>query len=255
VASRPKRPASYDLRAQDRRRNRLIQLGLTGLVIIFAATVVWFVIPHGNKGAVLSGSDDTAIRVTSSKLVTNAGTKDPKAVLSLYEDFLCPACANFERQFGQTVSNLIDMGAIAADYHMVAILDRPQNQNYSSRAGNAGYCVAAESIDAFRRFHTAMYSPQIQPSETDTTFPDNNRLIELARQAGAAGTVPACVTSGKYLTLVSGMAAATKVTSTPTIRINGQDYNPTTPDDLVAKIKGIVGNVPGLDTATAPAAS
>ena len=37
------------------------------------------------------------------------------------------------------------------------------------------------------------------------------------------------------------------------VRINGQDYQPSTPDALVAKIKEIVGNVPGLDGAAPPA--
>jgi protein-disulfide isomerase len=50
------------------------------------------------------------------------------------------------------------------------------------------------------------------------------------------------------------MAAAAGVNSTPTIRINGEDYSPTTPDALITKIKEIVGNVPGLD-AGAPAPS
>jgi len=138
---------------------------------------------------------------------------------------------------------------------MVAILDRPQNQNYSSRAGNVGYCVADESIDAFRRFHAAMYAPQFQPSEEGTSFPADAQLIEMAREAGAAGNVPNCVNSGKYLSLVQGQAAAAKINSTPTIKINGDDYSPTTPDALVAKIKDIVGNVPGLDTASAPPAA
>ncbi len=255
MATKPRRPASYDLRAQDRRRNLLIQLGMTTVVIVFAAALVTYIVVSNHKKDQAADGAGRAIRVTSSKLVTKSGTQDPVAVVSLYEDFLCPACAAFERQFGSTVNNLIDDGAVAVDYHMVAILDRPTNQDYSSRAGNAGYCVADESIDDFRRFHAAMYSPQIQPSEAASSFPDDNRLIELAREAGAAGNVPTCVNSGKYLALVDGMASAGKVESTPTIRINGEDYNPTTPDALVAKIKGIVGNVPGLDTASAPAAS
>ena len=35
-----------------------------------------------------------------------------------------PACGTFEQQFGPTVNKLIDTGAVAADYYMVAILDR-----------------------------------------------------------------------------------------------------------------------------------
>ena len=193
------------------------------------------------------------MRVTSSKLVTQPGSSNPKAVVAFYEDFLCPACGKFERTFGPTVSNLIDVGAIAADYSMVSILDSPKNQNYSSRAGAAALCVADESIDAFRRFHSALFSADIQPSETGTSFPDNARLIELAREAGAVGKVPDCINSGKYLSKVTGEAAAAKINATPTIKINGDDYEPSTPDALVSKIKSIVGEVPGIDTAVAPA--
>jgi hypothetical protein len=44
------------------------------------------------------------------------------------------------------------------------------------------------------------------------------------------------------------MAEATNVIHTPTVRINGEDYALSTPDALVAKIKEIVGPVPGIDT-------
>jgi protein-disulfide isomerase len=253
VATKPKRPASYDLNAAGRRRDLAIKIGLTAIVVIFAVALVgYIVISHDKKG---SGNASRAVRVTSSKLITKDGSHDPKAIMSFYEDFLCPGCGNFERTFGPTVSKLIDTGAIAADYYMVGILDSPRNKNYSSRAGAAAYCVANESIDAFRRFHSALFSEQLQPSEVGSTFPDNARLIEVAREAGAAGKVPDCVKSGKYVPVVHGMASATGIRATPTIRINGQDYESSTPDALVTKIKDIVGNVPGLDAAATQPAS
>jgi protein-disulfide isomerase len=175
--------------------------------------------------------------------------------VAFYEDFLCPACGNFERKFGPTVSKLIDIGAIAADYSMVSILDSPRNQNYSSRAGAAALCVADESVDAFRRFHAALFSTDIQPSEAGTSFPDNARLIELAREAGVTGKVPDCINSGKYIPKVTGEAAVAHINATPTIKINGEDYEPTTPDALVSKIKSIVGDVPGIDSAVSPPAA
>jgi protein-disulfide isomerase len=136
---------------------------------------------------------------------------------------------------------------------MVAILDRPQNPNYSSRAGGAASCVADESIDAFRRFHAALYAPQFQPKEDASSFPDNARLIELARHAGAGGNVADSINSGKYTQVVKGLASDGNINSAPTVCINGQDYRPSTPQALVDMIKQIVGNVAGLD-APAPAA-
>ena len=249
-AAKSKRPASYDLKAAGRRRDLLVRIGLTAIVMLFAVVLVGYIVISHNKKT--SGAE-RAVRVTSSKLITQDGK--PKADVVFYEDFLCPACGNFERAFGPTVSKLIDSGAIAADYYMMGFLSRPQNDDYSSRAGNAAYCVADESIDAFRRFHNELYSKSIQPSETGTTFPDNAKLIEFARVAGVVGKVPDCVNSGKYLPMVDGLAAAAGIHATPTVRINGQDYQWSTPQALVDKIKEIVGDVPGLDTAANPAAS
>ena len=234
--------------------SRLVQIGGTAFVIVFAVALVFYIVTSHHKKAGPTGPGDT-VRVTSSKLVTQPGSSNPKAVVTFYEDFLCPACGNFERTFGPTVSNLIDIGAIAADYNMVSILDSARNQNYSSRAGAAALCVADENLDAFRRFHTALFSTDIQPSETGKTFPDNARLIELAREAGVAGKVPDCINSGKYLPKVTGEAANAHINATPTIKINGDDYDPSTPDALVNKIKEIVGNIPGIDGAVAPAST
>jgi protein-disulfide isomerase len=239
-----KRPPRYDLKAADRKRDLLVRAGLTAVVVAFAvALVLYLVLSHHPKPG---AGEVKAIRVTSGKLITKPGTNEPKVVLGLFEDFLCPACRNLETSFGHTINALIDTGAVAADYHMVAILDRQQNQHYSSRAGTAGYCVADQSIDAFRRFHAKLYSPQVQPAEDASAFPDNAALIALARQAGADGDVADCINSGRYTQAVRDLAAAANINSTPTIRINGQDYRPTTPDDMISKIKGIVGNVPGL---------
>lgn len=250
MPTKPKKNPRYDLKAADRKRNLLIQIGLTSVVVLFAVVLVLYIVLGSDKPA---QGEARAIRVTSSDLITTEGTTEPKATLSLYEDFLCPACGNFERQFGPTISKLIDSGAVAADYRLVSILDA-RGDGYSSRAGAAAYCVADESIEAFRRFHAALYTPEIQPQEGGGSYPDNARLIELARQAGAAGSVPECINSGRYIDMVQGMAAAANINATPTVRINGEDYNPTTPDALVAKIKEIVGDVPALDgPAPAPA--
>jgi protein-disulfide isomerase len=254
VATKPKKTASYDLKAADRRRNMFIQIGLTAVVVIFAVALVLYIVTSGSSKP--SGGETKSIRVASSKLITKEGTTEPKAVLSLYEDFLCPVCGRFEQTFGPTVTQLIESGAVATDYNMVAILDRPANQNYSSRSGAAAYCVADEDTtpdkQVFRRFHAALYAQQ--PSETGTVFPTNAQLIETARQAGVVGKVPECINSGRYVDLVDGLAKASGVTATPTVRINGEDYEYSTPDALVAKIKEIVGDVPGLMAAPAAAA-
>jgi len=245
VANNKKSTPRYDLKAQDRKRNLAIQLGLTAIVVIFAvALVLYIVMGHDKK----TGSGEVqAVRITSNSLIKKDGSDEPKAVLSMYEDFQCPHCRDFEKAFGPTISKLIDSGAVAADYYMVSILNSKVNDNYSTRAANAGYCVADESKDAFSRFHSALFA--MQPEEGAGGAPDNAKLIETARQAGAAGTVPGCVNSGKYDKMVDGLAAAAKITATPTIKLNGQEISPSTPEDLIAKVTAIVGPVAALQPA------
>jgi protein-disulfide isomerase len=249
VATNKKSAPRYDLKAQDRKRNLVIQLGLTAVVVIFAvALVLYIVTSHDKKTA---NGNAQAVRITSSALIKKDGSDEPKAVLSLYEDFQCPHCRQFEKDYGPTINKLVDSGAVAADYYMVAILNSSLNKNYSTRAANAAYCVADENKEAFLRFHGALFAQQ--PEEGSGAAPDNNALIETARQAGAAGGVPQCINTGKHSDMVQGLAAATKISATPTIRLNGQDISPASPEDLIAKVKAVVGNVPGLDTAPSPA--
>lgn len=245
MANKPKRQANYDLKAADRRRNLLIQVGLTSIVVLFAVGLVLYIVTSGETKP--ESGEAKSVRVASSEVITQDGGTDPKAVLSVYEDPLCPHCGAFEKAFGPTINKLIDQGVVAVDYYMVGILDSPGNQNYSSRAAGAAYCVADESNEAFRRFHAALYAQQ--PQEVGGSYPTNAQLIETARQAGVAGGVADCIDKGRYTDVAAGMAQATNINATPTVRINGEDYQYSTPDALVAKIKEIVGDVPALNAA------
>lgn len=249
MATNKKSAPRYDLKAQDRKRNLFIQLGLTAIVVIFAVGLVLYIVMGHDKN---KGSGNAqAVRIASSSVIKKDGTDEPKAVLSLYEDFQCPHCREFEKTFGPTITKLVDSGAVASDYYMVAILNSPINKNYSTRAANAAYCVADVDKEAFLRFHGALFAQQ--PDEGSGAAPDNNALIETARQAGVpTDKVSSCINSGKYSDMVEGLAAAAKIQATPTIRLNGEEISPASPEDLVAKVKAVVGNVPGLDSATTP---
>ncbi|BBZ05129.1 membrane protein [Mycolicibacterium chitae] len=247
MAKASKRPAKYDLKAADRKRNLAVQIGLTAIVVVFAVGLVFYIVSNGSKGQT---GEAQAVRVESTSVIKEEGSDQPKAVISVYEDFLCPHCAQFEAAFGPTLNRLIDSGAVAVDYYMLGFMDSAASQDGSTRAANAGYCVAEADTtpakEAFRRFHTALFMQQ-QPSGT----PDSG-LIETARQAGVADGVAECVNGGNFVDMIGGLPEATGVTATPTIRINGEDYQQSTPDALVAKITEIVGEIPNVP-APAPA--
>ncbi|MCB0927510.1 MAG: thioredoxin domain-containing protein [Mycolicibacterium insubricum] len=262
MAKTPKRPATYDLKAADRRRDLMVKVGLTAVVIIFAVAMVFVILHNKDKAAEKASGDaaataaELAIRAAKPDVLTAPGSTEPKAVLSLYEDFQCPHCGLFEKNYQGTIDKLIDNGVVAVDYYPVSILG-----GYSTRASNAAYCVAdadkTPTKDVFRRFHSALFANQ--PAEGDPNAPDNDRLIEFARQAGVAGEVPGCIKSGKFNAKATGAAKRLGIKGTPTVRLNGKDVDFTdsvgnfiTTDAFVGKIREVVGDAPGLAALNKP---
>ena len=80
-------------------------------MIIFAVALVGYIVLSNEKKPV--SGETKSVRVESSDVIKKEGSSDPKVVLSLYEDFLCPHCGVFEQQFGPTVRKLISTGAVA----------------------------------------------------------------------------------------------------------------------------------------------
>lgn len=86
------------------------------------------------------------------------------------------------------------------------------------------------------RFHGALFARQ--PTE-GSPAPEYTALIETGRRAAVGDSVPDCMNSGKFSEMVHKFAAATQINATSTVRINGENYQPTSPDTLVAKIREI----------------
>ena len=93
MATNSKKNARYDLNAADRRRNLFIQVGLTAIVVLLGVGLVLYIVMGADKKP--EAGETKSIQVSSSKLITKEGGTEPKAVVSLYEDFLCPHCGEF----------------------------------------------------------------------------------------------------------------------------------------------------------------
>lgn len=232
-------------KARERRRRTLIVaaavagvLGLAAVVGVLAAnsggeeekeSAGAVVVPKGAKGA-----DGLAIPV---------GEESAKSTLAIWEDFRCPACAQFEGMYRQTIHGLVDKGQLKVEYHLATIIDGNMGGTGSVRAANAAAC--AQDAGKFTPYHDVLY--QNQPQEADDAFAKNGRLLELADKVAGLRT-PAfekCVNDGEHDSWVARSNEAFQkggFRGTPTVHLNGKDIfgdqqNPLTPAKLKQQVE------------------
>jgi len=197
-----------------------VSVAVVVVLVAVGALVVWM-----NNAAV---SPDPV--VTPDAAVINAETGaiavgDGDQSMDTYIDFMCPVCNQFEQAYGAAIQGLVDDGTITLNIHPISILDRQsQGTEYSTRAANAMYCVAAADGTAAVPFMQAMFQNQPEEGSTGLT---NDQIIAIAAASGVTG-IDACVNDGEYAGYVTAMTDKTPIApgasgiGTPTIAINGE---------------------------------
>ncbi len=231
MANKPKKNARYDLKAADRKRNLAIQIGLTSVVVIFAVALVLYIVMSADEKP--AEGEAQAIRVTSSDLITQEGSSEPKAVVALFEDFLCPACGQFEQSSGVFLKEQAGAGEIRLRFMPFSFLHNQSTNDYSRRAMNLAMCtVDAQGQEAFWDVNSALYANQ--PGEGGAG-PENAELIQLAEDAGVTG-IDECVRTERFSPWIDEvqdtLADEREVSGTPTVHINGKESDARTSDEL-----------------------
>jgi len=145
-------------------------------------------------------------------------------------DPFCPHCALFEDAAGDVLAELVDDGTITYAIHPMNFLDRSSETAYSSRAGSAMTCVAADEPDALLPMVAAVF--ENQPS--DAAGLDDDALASLAADSGAPGAAD-CIAANTYVDWVQAVndaalngpiegAEIERIEGTPTLLVDGAVY-------------------------------
>jgi protein-disulfide isomerase len=151
-----------------------------------------------------------------------------------YIDFICPVCKRFETTYGESLTNLRNEGKISLEYRPLGFLDQQSTTNYSSRAANAAACVVNTSPEKYADFFNLLF--ERQPSEGGAGISDKD-LKAMATEVGAAN-IDSCVDNKEfrpYVKVATQEAAAIGITGTPTVFIDGKQWDGST--DLNAEIQ------------------
>lgn len=216
-------------RASERRRRTLIVSSAVVGVLALAAVVGVIAANSGGK----SGKSEAGPLVAPSgatgkdSLAIQVGADGAPSTLTIWEDFRCPVCAQFENAFRDTVHQLENSGQIKVEYHLATIIDGNLGGSGSLRAANAAAC--AQDAGKFPAYHDVLY--RNQPQESVDTFGDNEKLIELAGKVPELDTpgFRSCVNDGKHDSWVQKSNTAFQnggFQGTPTALLNGESIFP-----------------------------
>ncbi|WP_338676118.1 thioredoxin domain-containing protein [Streptomyces sp. SCSIO 30461] len=258
-------------KARDKRRRLMIVCAAVVCVLGLAAVVGVIAANAGREGS--RSTKDTTVQPSGpvaapsgatggAEPAITAGRADAPSTLTVWEDFRCPVCAQFETTMRDAIDELMDSGQLKVDYHFATIIDGNLGGTGSLRAANAAAC--AQDAGKFVAYHDVLF--ENQPPESEDAFGDNAELIELAGQVDGLDT-PAfreCVEKGTYDAWVDKSADAFRTAGhrgTPTVLLNGEpvfpakDSEPLTPDSLKSWVaEANKGKQPGTASG-APGAS
>ncbi|GAA4266818.1 DsbA family protein [Frondihabitans peucedani] len=254
--AREKARVAREAAARKHRRNRVFLMGGIGLGILAVFGVIALVIftsirPAGPgpqnmaSGGVLLQGNATTSKITAVKtaaveagakpVATNQKKLDKTVNITVYLDYECPYCNQFETANEAQIKTWLQKGAVTYEVHPISILDASsQGTKYSTRSANAAMCVANYDPDDFLAVNTSFFKNQ--PAEQTPGLTDD-KLISLVKAAGATSSkVASCIRAGTFEDFVSSQTKAAlgsklpnssieKLTGTPTVIVNGKQYS------------------------------
>ena len=217
------REKARQLRAERKKRERrtrwLLQGGIAlaavAIIAVVALVIVNSIKPEGNGPRNMASdgikiAEGLAVVQTpglgpSAEPVPSAANAPGVVDITIWIDYLCPLCGEFEAENGELIRTLVESGAATVEYHPIAILtSMSAGTQYSLRAANAAACVANYNPDAFFDFNEGMFANQPDEGTEGLT---NAEILEIARAAGATSR------SGK------AARSAGSPTTTPSTRV------------------------------------
>lgn len=175
-------------------------LAIVVIAIIVIGGVIWQSNRNEtrNEGYGSVQNSDVKTTVESSGAVV-LGLPNAAKTIDIFEDPMCPYCAQLEQQHGQEVAQAVDEGKLAVRYHLMNFLDQlSASGDYSTRAVAATLCIADTGNGvAYSAFHSELFSVEGQPKERGSSDHTNEDLATIANNAGANEDAVTCIREGK----------------------------------------------------------
>lgn len=211
--------------ARDAREKKVRTWATVGVLAVVVALIAGVAIWAGMNAARNNAPQAQNSGAATENYSLVIGKQDAPVTVSIYQDFMCPYCGQFERTNRDDLEALVTDGTAKVEFHLMNFLDSSsQGSKYSTRAANAVVTVAKAEPDHLMAFNAALYDNQ--PQEGTSGLSDA-QIADLARGAGVSDAVVSTfsqLSNAGFVNQSNQAAARDGIQSTPTVKINGSDF-------------------------------
>lgn len=236
--------------AAEKRRQRMITIITVAVIAVLVAAVAIVIAVAAQEESEQASADPpnlaTVENAQGQELSGFAiGPEDADVTVTLVEDYLCPACRQFEEQAGPFIEGLPEEDVRVVRVPVSFLAGRAQG-DYSERAASAAACIASEEEvtekPIFEEFTALLFANQ--PSENTGTAPTSEELADFAAQAGATEAMQQCIVDDTYQGWAERQdtdATQAGVGGTPTVWVNGEPTENFAPQTIQSAIDAARG--------------
>lgn len=192
-------------REQEKKREKRRKLYIQGGVVLGAIAVLAIVglvltmtmKPAGPgpknmaSGGFVVGKDlvvekTAALQPGESRVAPKTDRSKTPLDVTVYVDYSCTHCADFEQTNGSMLETWVGSGATTLEIYPVNILDTAATNKYSTRAANLVSCVVDEGSDpgvAFK-LHNKLLSADVYKRFAENSGLSDDELLDIAGQVG-----------------------------------------------------------------------
>jgi protein-disulfide isomerase len=221
-----------ELAARQQRERRIFNVVAIALVAVILGGGIALQAWRTGRAPVVSArpsASATPIQVADGRPL-RLGLDHAPVRITLYEDFHCPHCAEFEEEFGPTITAAQDQGKVAVELYPMSFIDTG-----SATAANAMACAGETGFG--QAYYLGLFAnPTLQWND--------QQLIALAGQVSGAGVSEGfrtCVSNNAHADWVASInkaAESNHINQTPSMFLNSRpvDLATLTPEALQSMI-------------------
>ncbi len=267
--AREKARALREEQSKKSKRNKIIiqsslAVGVIGVIALVTVLIISSLRPPGPGPANMQSdgikigegliAERTPALLPDELPVPSEANVDGVPAINIFVDYSCPACAQFESIYGELLRTWAESGTATVEYHILSFRDaQTAGTRYATRAANSAACVAEFAPDQFFTYNDLLLRSQpLPPTSYELT---DDQLLQLVAAAGADNVdlIEICIAEETFSNWVSQATARAMSTGplpvrnseiplvmgTPTVLVDGKQYDPQTHGDLASFVASL----------------